>query len=594
MKKLYFSIFCLIYALNIQSQTVEWVRQTGGTDVDQGSSVKHDNQGNVFVAGMFRGSVSFDPNSNNYDFTATDNGDAYLQKYDSEGNFLWAKIFVSPEYSEFPKMVIDNQGDIYLTAQFQGSIDLDPGTGTDIHTTPPTGFSNSYIVKIDNNGNHVWGRSFEHVSSNQFIHIRTLEINNDELFISGNFQSTIDLDFGNQQYLITGSGNDTFFLKINTDGNFIWANALGGVWKTIIPVKVVYDNDNNIIIGGHFSGIDIDFDWGPNEELHSTPNNGNPDIFILKINSEGEFLWAISTEGCDIGPNLGICSDDLRSMAIDSNNDIYFTGAYEYYMNLEPETSNFILDSGVEPCTESPCFPYKKAFIAKISAQGQMIWAKDFMGDNLTFGLEAQSEIWNLVRLNNNGDLFFILSVYRTIDIDIDGNLISHTGTDDRSFMTFLNVNSENGSVRNAFFISGSLNVTPYDLEATNSRLYVTGRFWDETYFDPSNPLTPLGIDGFTLVIKDDLMGVQDIYATASIVVYPNPTEGIVTLKLRDSNIQKVIIRDVYGRNVKQITFPDTFKNDPQIDISELATGCYIFDVFEKGNKRSSYKLIKN
>jgi hypothetical protein len=578
----------------MHSQTVEWVRQTGGLDLDQSTSIKYDSQGNVFVAGSFRGTVSFDPNSNNYDFTATEYGDAYLQKFDAQGNFLWAQVFASPEIVEFPRMVIDSDDNIYFTNRFQGSIDLDPGPGTDIHTTPDTGYSNSYIVKLDNDGQYVWGHSFEHVSPAQYVTILGIAIKNDELFLTGNFQDTIDVDFGSDQYLLSGVGADGFFMKIDTNGTFIWAHMLGGSGKNITPSKVIFDNENNIIIGGHFNGHDLDFDWGPNEDIHTTNDINNSDVFILKVSPDGVFQWAISAVGC--APNLlGICNDDLRSMDTDINNDIYFTGAYDYFINFEPDTSDFILDTGVEPCTVSPCFAHSKAYIAKISSQGEMIWAKDFDGDNQTVGLASSQEIWNLVRRNEHGQLFFILSVYGTINIDVNGNTISHTGTDDHTFMTFLNVNPQNGSITNAFFISSTLNITVYDMEATNSRLYVSGRFWDEVYFDSTHPLTPLGVDGYTLLIKDDLMGVRNFFVPNLVTLFPNPAKDYVILKTdHNKSIQKVIFRDVFGRIIKKIELQaDAYTDNPQVDVSNLSSGCYFVEVFTEDSKPLTYKLLK-
>lgn len=595
MKKIYILPFFLFLSGIIQCQTVEWVRQTGGSDMDLSWSIRHDSQGNVFVGGSFRGSVSFDPNSNDYDFTAQEYGDAYLQKYDAQGNFLWAQVYSSLEFSEAIKLVIDEEDNVYIMGQFLGSIDLDPGPGTDIHTTPNTDFNNSYIVKLDNDGHYIWGHSFEINSPIQSVDILAIGINNDEIFLTGTFNHTLDLDFGNGEHLLTADGEDGFFMKIDTDGNFIWAHMLGGHLKEINPVKVIFDNNNNIIIGGNYKGLDLDLNWDAGEDIHSSGSPNNKDPFILKVSLEGTFLWAMSAKGCP--PNsVGICNDDLRSMETDSNNDIYFTGAYDYYINFEPDTTDFILDTGVEPCTISPCFGYSRAYIAKISSEGQMIWAKDFEGDNQTINVPTFQETWNLVRSNDNGQIFFVLSVYGTIDIEVNGNTISHTGTDDHMFMTFLNVNPQDGSVNNTFFISSTLNVTLYDMEATNSRLYIAGRFWEETYFDPTHPLTPSFVDGYTLLIKDNLMDVDEFIVSGNLfTIFPNPVEENVILKANTSvRIKKVMLRDIFGRIIKQFERPtDFYEAEVKLNISDLSSGYYLVEIFTDNSQQLSYKLLK-
>ena len=127
-------------------------------------------------------------------------------------------------------------------------------------------------------------------------------------------------------------------------------------------------------------------------------------------------------------------------------------------------------------------------------------------------------------------------------------------------------------------------------MEATNSRLYVSGRFWDEVYFDPTHPLTPMGIDGYTLLIKDDLMGLVDFEAPNLVTLFPNPAEDKVTLKTSDNKtIQKVVFRDVFGRIVKHIELqPHTYIDDPQVDISNLASGCYFVEVYTEDNRQLS------
>lgn len=65
---LIFVLFLSFSTINAQL-TVGWLGNIGGQDNDFGYSIAVDSNKNVFVAGQFRGNVSFDPNSSVYDFT---------------------------------------------------------------------------------------------------------------------------------------------------------------------------------------------------------------------------------------------------------------------------------------------------------------------------------------------------------------------------------------------------------------------------------------------------------------------------------------------------------------------------------------------
>lgn len=54
-------------------------------------------------------------------------------------------------------------GNVYTTGNYAGSVDFDPGPGTDIFTSIP-GVSNVFIQKMDANGNYIWARSLGQVT----------------------------------------------------------------------------------------------------------------------------------------------------------------------------------------------------------------------------------------------------------------------------------------------------------------------------------------------------------------------------------------------------------------------------------------------
>lgn len=75
MKKLYVNFFvpqrpmtmCLVIALLFflpsiaMAQEAQWARTIGSSDIDQITSIVHDDEGSVYIVGTFEGTVNFDP-----------------------------------------------------------------------------------------------------------------------------------------------------------------------------------------------------------------------------------------------------------------------------------------------------------------------------------------------------------------------------------------------------------------------------------------------------------------------------------------------------------------------------------------------------
>jgi hypothetical protein len=76
--------------------------------------------------------------------------DAYISKFDSSGNFLWAQKFGATSYDEGNAVAIDNSGNAYIAGNFQSTVDFDPGLGFANFTS--AGQSDTYILKFTSSG----------------------------------------------------------------------------------------------------------------------------------------------------------------------------------------------------------------------------------------------------------------------------------------------------------------------------------------------------------------------------------------------------------------------------------------------------------
>ena len=87
---------------------------------------------------------------------------------------------------------------------------------------------------------------------------------------------------------------------------FIWAKSFGGSGAEYY-IKMDLDAGNNIYMSGSYRDS-LDFD--PSNAVYQLQSNGNTDIFVLKLDSFGNFVWAKSIGGVEADLNTGISTDD--------------------------------------------------------------------------------------------------------------------------------------------------------------------------------------------------------------------------------------------------------------------------------------------
>ncbi|CAN5360482.1 hypothetical protein BH09BAC3_BH09BAC3_09950 [soil metagenome] len=283
---------------------LEWAFSVGGADVDQGKAITIDGNQNILLVGSFRGTVDFDPGPGISNLTAASvTGDEYIVKLDANRSFVWAKQLGNNTGRINSRAVTtDAAGNVYLTGEFEVTVDFDPGTGVSNLTENSSGSSDIFVLKLDIDGNFVWAKGMGGSGG---------EIGNSiSVDASGNVYSTGTVGIGNGDFdpgpsvfnLTNTAGSDVFISKLNADGNFVWAILVGGTG--ICAGYYLYAEDaSNLFITGSFSST-VDFDSGTGTTNLTAV--GSEDVFILALDAGGTFNWAksIGTGSVDRGATI--------------------------------------------------------------------------------------------------------------------------------------------------------------------------------------------------------------------------------------------------------------------------------------------------
>ena len=329
----------------------------------RGNSIKVDNVGNIYITGKFEGIVDFDPGVGIFNLTSTpsSNGSVYdnnvfISKLDASGNFIWAKqmgadLSTSPTqygYINAHSLVLDALGNVYTTGYFRNTIDFDPGIGNFNLTGGGT-----FISKLDMNGNFILAKKIGGVGFSIALD------SSGNIYTTGLFGGTADFDPNLGIVNMVSAGNDDVFIsKLDNGGNFVWAKRMGS-YGSDVGSAITVDASGNIYTTGSFQYTG---DFDPGVSVLNLISAGNTDVFISKLDMNGNFVWAKSMGGTTWDSSSGI--------TVDVTGNVYTVGEFTDIVDFNPNSGVFNLNSLGDT----------DGFISKLDMNGNFVWAKSIGG----------------------------------------------------------------------------------------------------------------------------------------------------------------------------------------------------------------------
>jgi hypothetical protein len=236
-------------------------------------------------------------------------------------------------HHQFPSnsIKVDAVENIYTTGYFEGTVDFDPNSGIYNLISPPSN-QTIFVSKLDASGNLIWAKSMggPDVEIGTSIDIDTLG----NVYTTGWFTYTVDFDPGIGVVNFTSNGDaDIFISKLDSSGNFIWTKTMGGTgWD--VGRSIAIDHSGNVFTTGNFR-LTTDFDPGP--AIFNINAIGNDDIYISKLDANGNFIWAKALSGW--AGEIGM------SVTTDFAGNVYTTGWFVYTVDFDPGIGVFNVSS---------------------------------------------------------------------------------------------------------------------------------------------------------------------------------------------------------------------------------------------------------
>ncbi len=443
------------YDLSVEPYNFGWARTWAESESSsQGWGVATDVSGNVYVTGWFSGTVDFDPDGGD-PHTSNGSGDVFLSKFNSMGNFEWARNwggFMALGCS----VATDSSGNVYVTGYFHNGVDFDPDGG-DIHHS--NGQQDVFLSKFDSSGNFVWAQTWGGSGRDEGWGVAVDDSGN--VYVTGYFEDIVDFDpDGGDPHTSIGT-SDVFLSKFSTSGSFQWARTWGGSHGERV-FGAATDNSGNVYVTGNFRDtVDFDPDGG---DPHTS--NGSDDVFLSKFDASGNFKWARTWGGAYVDAGHGVSAD--------GSGNCYVTGCFRGTVDFDPD--------GGDPHTSGDSWD---VFLSKFDSSGNFDWARTWGGPLYWHWANKGGG----VTADGYGNVYVTGHFMGIVDFDPDGgDLHTSNGSGD----VFLSRFDSSGNFEWAQTWGGpSLLVKDVGQGVAvdgSGNVFVTGYFADTVDFAPTDP----------------------------------------------------------------------------------------------------------
>jgi hypothetical protein len=296
--------------------------------------------------------------------------DAFIMKINESGQIMWSKFIYShisglSGAERFNSGIVDIDGNIVLAGEAEHFI---------------RGFvgRKAFVVKMNREGEIIWSK--------------IIAGSDDNIVGGGEARTYIVQDFDGN-YIIAGTiqkrygDKDMYIAKLNRSGEVQWFRTIGGIYDDF-AYSVKVDSAGNYIVVGKTNSFGFGMD----------------DIFAVKLNSNGEIIWAKAIGGSSIDfaahvlvkgnsyiiaggtESLGIGKYDIYLLKLNESGDIIWSNAIGGPENelalhsILDKYGNVIAVGWIESVGPDD------AFVLEISDSGMLNWAK-YIGAGVVDGL---------------------------------------------------------------------------------------------------------------------------------------------------------------------------------------------------------------
>lgn len=460
------------YILSQQGFQADLLRSGGSTLLDRSDAVAVDADGNMYLAGYFQGTATFQ----GFSLTSAGNTDGFIVKYDPQGNVVWARRMGGTGADEIRGITITGN-DLYVVGYFNDATNFNTPSSFGSNVLNSAGSTDIFLAKYTTGGGFLWARRAGGTNVDRANGVATDGTN---VYLTGNFTGTANFNtpsvFGSNE--VTSIGNvDMFVSCFNGSGTLQWVRRGGSTGN---------DEGNSIAVGltgvyvaGAFES-DAHFNLAGLPGATSLTSAGSKDIFVARYSLSGGIEWTRRAGGT---------GNDIAFGIANIGDNVFITGQFLETANFNTPSafgSNELVSAGAID-----------GFYVRFNANGDYAGGRRFGGTNNDYGK-------SICRI---GTTLYVTGTFSSIanfnqPSAFGSNELVSAGFGDMFLARFTNTGGFNWAVRGG----GSSNDIGNSVAALNTEVYVGGQFSGTANFNSpsswgSNTLSTVG-DGDAFLVR--------------------------------------------------------------------------------------------
>ncbi|MCC5923579.1 MAG: T9SS type A sorting domain-containing protein [Crocinitomicaceae bacterium] len=577
---------------------LDWVIQTEGSGDMLGHrifDVTKTSTNDIITVGLFSHTVNFNPLFQEVLFTSDvedpETARGYFSKYSEQGELEWIKIVTQGRVGiHFVKT--DHQDNIYIAGVMQDTVDfdLDPASS---HLLGATG-SEYFVASYDTDGNFRWVFKLEKMTTNSFLKIKDIAVNEatQTISVTGHFSNSINFSSNTSNPVIKNTQGmlqtHIFLANYSLEGELNWVNTFDNSRSTLGTVhdyyRVASDEEGNVFLSGLFmDSLQLD---PVVESAWVHPLYGERESFLVKHDKNGVYQWHNTVRG-----------EAFQVVNIAYNNGyVYLTGGsgsdITFYYNAD-------LDSTI---------------IEKEDSLSGLFFVSQFHSNSGEFTTIIEKKAYESI---HGGTYLLSFDNYNNIYLSgqfrftgyIDFNPLSdeefNVTQNSHHQETFLAKYTQEGEFKWAFGMPGGTFTEGKGIVALNDGVVIVGEYrgspdvsaYGETPIIISTDFSP-SINHHSFIAKYSqgfLNTLEEGLSNNEILLFPNPSQHTNTLVFKNpaSTKTRIDLYDIQGRLIQPVYQGIISEGmEIEVDISGLSSGMYLYRVTDN-TMQQALKFIK-
>jgi hypothetical protein len=323
MRALQFSL-AFIYALfssESDAQNFQWLQWSPrpgiNSDVENFNAIACDPFGNTYLAVQFTGVLTI----GSYSFQSAPIDDICILKYDSTGQFIWAKAMGSLYWDQVNGMDCDAEGNLYLTGHYFGVFRY----GGD-SLIGNAGGREMFLLKVTPEGQVAWAVNGANPWDEEGTDVRALP--GGGVVMSGRANNTAYI--GNLQINNPNLVMQEFIAAFTSDGEGQWIRSCGpsGTSSLYYSNATLECGTDGSIYLGYSGSFEFVMNGDTIRPWYYPEFSANYDVIVQKWTSNGDPVWGkiVGSLGQDLYGDIGVDDEGRVYGTLNSPMDSYFGG----------------------------------------------------------------------------------------------------------------------------------------------------------------------------------------------------------------------------------------------------------------------------